>query len=297
MAKRKFTLFLLLIFFALVAIYAGQKLFASYQKQKLLGSKTLVSIKNPEDINTIEVMGPNYNFVIKKTAPGTWMIGPYEAVPSFIEQMLDAVRNTRILAYVSSTLENADKFQLSEKTSVNFVLKKDGIILDEFRAAVKPERTGDGFYVIRKGEKKIALSEDLGGSLFYEELRSALAEKTAREKISRVVITRGKEKIEIKKENDAWLVNGRKARSEKIDDFLNYVSKIVADGFPEAERDIAYDTKIEITADGKTSAVEIGKKPEDTLYTLKNSQGVVYLITEKTYGNLAHDAKFFWSAK
>lgn len=294
--KKHSTLILLLVFAVLAGAIAIQYAVGRNVQKELSERRPLFRV-NPEDITVIEVERGENTFVINKSVE-QWKIGTYDAIPSFIENVFSAIDSANIVSVAADTLEKKAEFGLSEndRTVTTFTFRKGVNVLGTYTAGIVNGRDGEVYYVIRDGENSIYRVNGLYGNLFYDELRSALAEKSEKDAITKVVVTTKTSKLEAEKKENVWYVNKRIAKTEKIDDFLNRVSRITADGFI-AENDPAqaFDTMLAIHTKDAVLTLELGTKIPNTLYYLKNSQGVVYLLAEPAKQKLIRDYNYFFN--
>lgn len=292
--RARSTLVLLAVFLILLGGYFAGNLLERRKESARERDKKLFIVSDPESIDEILAEGGSkYSFTLVREGE-QWKIGVYDALPSFVENLFSSIQEARILSVAADSLENMDRYGMGEGRGTELTLKSENKPVFHIKVGFVDTRP-QTYYAVRDNDARIYRVEGLHGNLFYDELRSALVERAERDGISSVKIVKGKSVLTVKKNNDVWLVNGRRAKQQSIDDFLNRVSKITADAFPsEGEEFSAPDSLIEIVSQNATATLSVGVREAGKWHTVKNSRGVPYILGQGTYEKIFPEPKFFF---
>lgn len=289
---KKTTYILAIIFIVLVAGYFLQKNKESYEEKKMIEGKDLI-VFNPDEANIIDIKMPDKSILLEKKN-AAWFIGKYSVIESDVEGLLADLKNATVVAIAAKNLDRKEEFGLGSDKAQEFIVKDNSGVLGKITFGVKDFNSGV-VYAIRDNDKKILNVKNFRASNLERQWISLLVDKTEKIEVKKIETTVGGKKTVVEKVGDIWKVHWWKANQDKVDDFLNRVTKITAIQVPsEGETFSNFDTKIAIFAPTPTSTpkiLEIGKKDEKgEEYYIKNSEGLLFILDKETRDNLIRKA-------
>lgn len=282
--KRTTTYIILGIFFIILGAYFYQKKTEDDSQKEYRNKKILLPLSSASVVNAIDIEQKGLKTTLTKDA-GRWKtLEGYGVYVSHVENLIESASTAVIQSAVSSSLENLEKFNLTDEKAHHYVLRDGDKILGGFKIAMGDFGNG---YVIRDKEEKIMNIDEPDKIFFLYEWRDSTLEEIRKKDIKEVAMKRGNDIITLLKDpEDEWSIDEQRADKEKVDEYLNFVVAATASGFPRADDDFkASETSIKIKTKDATFLLILGQDIRENSL-IKNSRGLLYLIHKNTKSKL-----------
>ena len=232
MKRQSNTYILLFLFIALAGAFGYQKITEKTRAREILLEKKIVNFNDIRSINTIEVLKNGEAISFRKDNE-IWKIGKYPIIPLHIQELLNNIQEASALSVVSKDLKNFENFGLQEEKAQEFIFRDGDKILGSFTAGLKDQNV----YIIKEKQKRVLFISGFSAYILDSPWVSMLVDSFPKESIKKITIKEKDATILIEKDKDTWKVNGKIANNNKIEDFLNRISKITAVAIPKEEED------------------------------------------------------------
>lgn len=282
--KRTTTYIILAIFFIVLGVYFYQKKTEDDSQKEYRNKKILLPLSSVSVVNAIDIEQKGLKTTFIKDA-GRWKtLEGYNVYVSHAENLIKSASTAVIQSAVSSSLENLEKFNLTDEKAHHYVLRDGDKILGGFKIAMGDFGNG---YVVRDKEEAVMNIDEPDEIFFLYEWRDSALEEIRKRDIKEVSIKRGNDIIALLKDpENEWRIDGQMADKEKVDEYLNFVAAATASGFPRADDDFkASETSLKIKTKDAAFLLILGQDiGENSL--IKNSRGLLYLIHKNTKSKL-----------
>lgn len=302
--KFKSTYILAIIFLVLVAIFWLMKSGDKDQEEPKLFFKDL----NIDAINRFEITRARLQYSALEKRDGIWIVtsqGEATAEPSYVQSILDAVKDMKVSGAVSENPEKQKTFQVDD-LGIEAKFYQGGELLAHFYIGrFGPDNNSN--YIRREGSDKVYLTQGMIRFPFerpdFRDLTMLYFSPDTVKKVTIKYKNGDGEDIEIERRGAEWLVNNGGAGAEKVEEFLDDLRNLKAMDVIQLEQGEEEETGFDeppmaITLefnDGteKTLTIGNGYKRVATYYAKVSDDATIYMMTQGQHDLLKKGAEDF----
>lgn len=248
-----------------------------------------------EIVNRIEITRARMQYSALEKRNGIWIVtsqGEATAEPSYVESVLEAVREMKVGGVISANPEKQETFQVDD-LGIEVKLYQGGEILEHFFIGrFGPDNSSN--YLRREGSDKVYLSKGRIGMVFERpDFRDLTMIYFFPDRVKKISIKYKKEDDEdvlIEKRGAEWLVNNGDASAVRVEEFLDDLRNLKAPDVIQLDQGEEEETGLDDPQmviilemnDGTEKILFIGNgyKMVATYYAKVSDDATIYMMTQ-----------------